>query len=167
MQDMKKLKNSDKVETVQEFLNIHKSTIGNTDTFYDPKSIAYGVADFLAMDFTSEDKPMDALESLILEYAKGHQKDVTIQRKDEEIRHLKKIDFSKTTNSDLVDEALQPIRGVMAILSNTALSPHSGADQFQSQSYWVLYSTCNGVLEKFDEIKTEIDYMEDVIRGDA
>jgi len=167
MQDMRKLKNSDKVETVQEFLNIHKSTIGNTDTFYDPKSIAYGIADFLAMDFTSEDKPMDALESITLEYAKGHQKDMTIQRKDEEIRHLKKIDFSKTTNSDWIDEALQPIRGVMTILSSMALSTRGADEQFQSQSYDVLHDTCNGVLEKFEELKPQIDYMEDVIRGNA
>ena len=163
----RKLKNTDKVKAIQEFLNIHKSTIGNTDTFYHPKSIAYGIVDFLDIDRIGEDKPMEVLNSITLEYAKDHQKDETLKRKNEEIAHLKKIDFSKTTNSDLIDEALQPIRGVMTILTSMALSTRGGDDEFQSQSYDVLQVACNNVLDKFEELKSQIDYMEDIVRTTA
>ncbi len=180
MKNVRKLKNSEKVETVQQFLNDHKSSMGNADAFYDPKSAAYGMADFLAMDFIdkAEGKPIELLEAIALEYAQDHRKDAIIKRQRDEIDQIKQIggklsdkrtggeiDYSRTTNSDHISDALEPIRGMMAILTSMALSADGGNHKYQSQSYDVLYDTCRGVLDKFDELKEQIDYMEDIIRA--
>ncbi len=163
MNNTQKLKNSIKVETVKAFLNTHKATMGKDDAFYDPKSVAYGIADFLALDFIGEDEPMEALENIALGYAQEHHKSQQLQRKSAELRALQEIDSNQTTNSDMIDEALQPIRGMMAILVNMSLTTRDRDDFFQSQAYDVLYDTCKGVLDKFEALKAGVDYMEDVL----
>jgi len=170
MSNVRKLKNREKVETVQQFLNDHKSSIGNADAFYDPKSVAYGMAEFLAMDFIDKTKgePIEVLEDIAMEYAEDHRKDAIIKRQHDEIDLIKqsssKIDYSKTTNSDHINEALEPIRGMMAILTSMSLTADGGNHKYQAQSFDVLHNTCYDVLQKFDELKKQVDLMEDLIR---
>ena len=103
MKNVRKLKNREKVETVQQFLNDHKSSMGNADAFYDPKSVAYGMADFLAMDFIdkAEDEPIEVLEAIAMEYAQDHRKDTIIKRQRDEINLIKQVitPLTKQSNS--------------------------------------------------------------------
>lgn len=155
MSDTRRLKNSEKVRALKSFLD----NGFNCENDYDVESLQKGIKDFL--DLESVSKSEYDLSELIDNYVAHH----ITKKSTQAPKAIHEIDFTKTTNSELIDDALQPIRGMMAILSSMAVSTRGGDDEFQSQSYNVLQKSCSGVLDKFEELKPEIDYMEDIIRG--
>lgn len=74
------------------------------------------------------------------------------------------IDYNKTTNSEFIDGALEPIKGVMGILSSMNMDKTLEGNPYHRQSYEVLHDTCASVLKNFEELKIQIDYMEDNLR---
>jgi hypothetical protein len=75
-----------------------------------------------------------------------------------------KIDFSKTVDSDDIEIALAPLRGVLVLLTALELSADFGENQYQKYAYTALSLLCHETLKEFEKIKLEVDYMQNKIR---
>jgi hypothetical protein len=153
MNEAKRLKSTDKIEAIQAFCN------DEANGGYKADSIKKGFISFLALDKINlaNIDTSSALHNMVNHF---HNESKGISRYDD----FEAIDYNQTTNSDIIEEALEPIKGVMFMLSVMAMDKSLEGNQYQRQSYDVLYDTCASVLKKFDELKTQIDYMEDNLR---
>jgi len=76
---------------------------------------------------------------------------------------MKEIDYSKTVDSDELDNTMDHIRGVAAIL-NTMYISLGGGGTVDNNAFLVLEHTCHQVLSELEEIKPKLDYMQAKIR---
>ena len=76
----------------------------------------------------------------------------------------KEIDFSKTINTDDINTALDPLRGVVALLQALELSFDGSHHRYDNYAHYVLGMACNEVIKDFEKMNPKIDYMQDKIR---
>jgi hypothetical protein len=76
---------------------------------------------------------------------------------------LKEIDYSKTLDSDELDNTMDHIRGVAAIL-NTMYISLGGGGTVDNNAFLVLENTCHQALKEFEEMKPKLEYMEREMR---
>ena len=147
--EKRKLTEAEKLEAVKAFLEIswlsEKYSLGN---------VVNGFRYFLnKVESVSEDiPPVDILEHCVAEHKK--------QWGDGRVE----IDISQTTNSDQIAMALDPLRGLKALLGAMAIANDAGEHKYQLQAFEALENICADVLERFEDISSQVDYMEDRIR---
>jgi hypothetical protein len=76
----------------------------------------------------------------------------------------KDIDYSKTVNEDDIIEIEDNIKGVMVLLSGLVVASEAGTHQYQKEAYNTLSIALNKTLKDLEDIKPNIDYMQDKIR---
>ena len=76
----------------------------------------------------------------------------------------KEIDFSKTINTDDINTALDPLKGVVALLQALELSFDGSHHHYDNYALYVLGMACNEAIKDLEEMKPNIDYMQEKIR---
>ncbi len=84
---------------------------------------------------------------------------------DKGLKMEEKIDFSKTIDTDDIDMALDPLKGVTALLQALELSSDAGKHKHHKYAYLALSLVCNSVIDEIEDMKPNIDYMQTKIRG--
>ena len=74
------------------------------------------------------------------------------------------IDFSKTVSVDDIDTALDPLKGVVAILQAMELTHDMGQHRYDKYAYLALGMVCNSVIDDLEAMSPNIDYMMEKIR---
>lgn len=74
------------------------------------------------------------------------------------------IDFSKTVSVDDIDTALDPLKGVVAILQAMELTHDMGQHRYDKYAYLALSMVCNSVIDDLETMSPNIDYMMEKIR---
>jgi len=76
----------------------------------------------------------------------------------------KEIDFSETIDTDDIDMALDPLKGVTVLLQALQLSQEAGSHEYDKYAYLALGMVCQDVIKDFEEMKPNINYMQEKIR---
>ena len=81
-----------------------------------------------------------------------------------EVTGAKKIDWNKATAHDNVAYVEDTIQGVTALLDALTLAHETGTHPYEVKAYTCLNRLLYGALSELEDIKSGVDYMQDVIR---
>ena len=87
-----------------------------------------------------------------------------VQITKEDIFNRTDIAWSKTLTSDDIDMALDSLKGVTALLQALELSSDAGKHKHDKYAYLALGLVCNSVIDEIEDMKPNIDYMQEKIR---
>ncbi len=87
-----------------------------------------------------------------------------VQITKEDILNRTDIDWNKTLECDDIDMALNPLKGVTALLQALELSSDIGRHRNDKYAYLALSLVCNSVIDEIEDMKPNIDYMQTKIR---
>ena len=76
----------------------------------------------------------------------------------------KEIDFSRTIDTDDIDMALDPLKGVAVLLQALELTHEAGHHEYDKYAYLALCNVCHDVIKELEGIKPMLDYMNTKMR---
>ena len=74
------------------------------------------------------------------------------------------INFSKTVDTDDIDDVIAPLNGIFTLLDGLAFLETQGQWQHTKEAYAVIQMACHNVVKDLEEIKQNVDYMQEKIR---
>ena len=74
------------------------------------------------------------------------------------------VDFSKWVSVDDIDEALDNVKGAVILLDGLEYADDGGTHIYQKQGYIALSAILKVSIDKFEEIKNNLEYMDDIAR---
>ena len=151
-----------------------------TDDLYFPQFINDGdcliidenaevlVGDLLYLQ--SEDKISINFHHDLMQLKEGVTAHVIVEVKrapqNEEAREVKpkNIEWSKTVNTDDIEDINEKVKGATVLLDGLLFADDVGHNKYQKHAYTALNDILFKVIENMDELKGNIDYMQDLIR---
>jgi len=89
----------------------------------------------------------------------------TITVNKEALTQAKKIDWGKTLSTDDLDNALNPLRGSVALLQALEIAEHSGTHTYSAQALYSMQLVILDTLKELEGFSEKIEYMDGKIRA--
>jgi hypothetical protein len=80
------------------------------------------------------------------------------------MQNNKDIDWLNTVNTDDIDMALDPLKGVTALLQALELAQEVGVHKYEKEGYCALGVLCYAIIDNIESMKPKVEYMDSKMR---